>query len=54
VHQSIVETVDQGERLIETGRMCAQRVSEHQRTTTPAAGNHCSSGSGSVLGGNSR
>jgi hypothetical protein len=54
VHKSIIEAVDQGERLVEAGPMRAERISEHQRTTAPAAGNHCNSGSGSVLGGNSR
>jgi hypothetical protein len=53
VHEHVVQPVDQGDRLVEAGRARPQRVGEHQRTA-PAAGNHCSSGSGSVLGATSR
>jgi hypothetical protein len=53
VHERVVQAVDQRERLIGAGRPGPQGVGEHQRTA-PAAGNHCSSGSGSVLGDSSR
>ncbi len=53
VHQRVVEAVDQGEGLGETVGRGPQGVGEHQRTAA-AAGNHCSSGSGSVDGSTSR
>jgi hypothetical protein len=53
VDEGVVHGVDQGEGLGEAGRAGAQQLTQHQRTA-PAAGNHCSSGSGSVLGGSSR
>jgi hypothetical protein len=53
VHEGVVHGVGQGEGGGEAGRLGAQGSAEHQRTA-PHAGNHCSSGSGAVLGGSSR
>ena len=51
--QGVVEAVDAVSASSSPAMVAGELVGEHQRPA-PVAGNQCSSGSGSVLGGSSR
>ncbi len=53
-HESGVETVHGGKRLVEPVDGVDQQIRTHQAATAPAVGNHCISGNGAVLAGSSR